>query len=109
MLDEYRRRRDQVCQWLAVEPRIRLVQPAGAFYLFPDVSEFLSPEGIRTTAELAQALLDEVRVALTPGEAFDAPGFLRISYATSIQELKRGTERLLKFMHSLESRKAVAG
>ena len=109
MLDEYRRRRDQVCQWLGAEPRIRLVKPAGAFYLFPDVSEFLSPDGIRTTAELAQALLDEVRVALTPGEAFDAPGFLRISYATSIEDLKRGTERLLAFMQSLESRKAVAG
>jgi aspartate aminotransferase len=59
--------------------------------------------------ELAQALLDEARVAVTPGEAFDAPGFLRISYATSLQELKRGTERLLTFVRSLESRKAVAG
>jgi aspartate aminotransferase len=88
---------------------IRLVKPAGAFYLFPDVSEFLSPDGIRTTMELAQALLDEARVAVTPGEAFDAPGFLRISYATSLQELKRGTERLLTFVRSLESRKAVAG
>ena len=109
MLDEYRKRSDQLCEWLSAESRIRLVKPAGAFYLFPDVSEFLSPDGIRTTGELAQALLDEVRVALTPGEAFDAPGFLRISYATSIEELKRGTERLLTFMRSLESRKAVAG
>jgi aspartate aminotransferase len=109
MLDEYRMRRDQLCEWLAAEPRIRLVKPAGAFYLFPDVSEFLSPDGVRTTAQLAQALLDDVRVAVTPGEAFDAPGFLRISYATSIEELKRGTERLLTFMRSLESRKAVAG
>ena len=49
MLDEYRKRRDQVCEWLAAEPRIRIVKPAGAFYLFPDVSEFLSPDGIRTT------------------------------------------------------------
>ena len=109
MLDEYRKRRDQLCQWLSAEPRIRLVKPAGAFYLFPDVSEFLSPDGVRTTGQLAQALLDDVRVALTPGEAFDAPGFLRISYATSIEDLKRGTERLLTFMRSLESRKAVAG
>jgi aspartate aminotransferase len=109
MLNEYRHRRDQLCEWLAVEPRIRLVKPAGAFYLFPDVSEFLSPDGIRTTMELAQALLNDARVAVTPGEAFDAPGFLRISYATSIQELKRGTERLLTFVRSLESRKAVAG
>ena len=108
MLDEYRRRRDQVCEWLAAEPRIRMVKPAGAFYLFPDVSDFLSPDGVRTTAELAQALLDEVRVAITPGEAFDAPGFIRISYATSIGELKRGTEKILAYMQALEARGAAA-
>jgi aspartate aminotransferase len=104
MLDEYRRRRDQLCTWLAAEPRIRLQKPAGAFYLFPDVSEFLSPDGVRTTAELAQALLDDVRVAVTPGEAFDAPGFMRISYATSLHELQRGTERILEYVRSLEKR-----
>jgi aspartate aminotransferase len=109
MLTEYRRRRDQTCAWLAEEPRIRLVKPAGAFYLFPDVSEFLSPDGVRTTGELAQALLDDARVALTPGEAFDAPGFLRISYATSMELLERGTERLLAFVRAMEGRKAVAG
>ena len=109
MLDEYRDRRDQLCEWLGAEPRLRLQKPAGAFYLFPDASEFLSPEGIRTTAELAQVLLDEARVAVTPGEAFDAPGFFRLSYATSIDELRRGTERILAFVRSLESRKAIAG
>jgi aspartate aminotransferase len=108
MLDEYRRRRDQLCEWLAAEPRIRMVKPAGAFYLFPDVSEFLSPDGVRTTAELAQALLDEARVAVTPGEAFDAPGFMRISYATSIEDLKRGTARILEFVRALETRGAAA-
>ncbi len=100
MLDEYRRRRDQLCDWLAAEPRLRLVKPAGAFYLFPDVSEFLSPDGIRTSAELAQALLDDARVAVTPGEAFDAPGFLRLSYATSMTSCERGTERILDFLRS---------
>ena len=109
MLDEYRRRRDQLCAWLAVEPRLRLVKPAGAFYLFPDASELLSPDGIRTSAELAQAMLDEARVAITPGEAFDAPGFFRLSYATSMEELRRGSERILAFVKSMEHRKAVAG
>jgi aspartate aminotransferase len=109
MLDEYRVRRDQLCEWLSAEPRLRLVKPAGAFYLFPDASEFLSPDGIRTTAELAQALLDEARVAITPGEAFDSPGFFRLSYATSMEELRRGTERILAFVRALENRKAIAG
>jgi aspartate aminotransferase len=108
MLNEYRRRRDQVCAWLAAEPRIRIVKPAGAFYLFPDVSEFLSPDTIRTTAELAQVLLDEARVAITPGEAFDSPGFFRLSYATSMTDLQRGAGRILEFMRALESRGAAA-
>ena len=108
MLNEYRKRRDQVCEWLAAEPRIRIVKPAGAFYLFPDVSEFLSPDGIRTTAELAQALLDDARVAVTPGEAFDAPGFVRLSYATSMADLKRGTAKILEYLHALEAKNAPA-
>jgi aspartate aminotransferase len=107
MLDEYRRRRDQVCEWLREEPRLRLVKPAGAFYLFPDVSDFLSPDGVRTSTDLAQALLDEVRVAVTPGEAFDAPGFIRLSYATSIDELRRGTERIIDYVRGLVPRHAA--
>ena len=108
MLDEYRRRRDQLCEWLSAEPRIRLIKPSGAFYLFPDVSEFLSPDGIRTTSELAAALLNEARVALTPGEAFDAPGFVRISYATSMKELERGTERILEFLAARAGARATS-
>jgi aspartate aminotransferase len=101
MLDEYRRRRDQLCTWLSEEPRLRVIKPAGAFYLFIDVSDFLSPDGVRTSADLAQALLDEQRVAITPGEAFDAPGFIRLSYATSLEELKRGTDRIIAYVRSL--------
>jgi aspartate aminotransferase len=102
MLDEYRRRRDQLFEWLTADPRIRLVKPAGAFYMFPDVSEFLSPDGIRTSAELATALLGNVQVAVTPGEAFDAPGFLRLSYAASLTELERGSQRILQYLDSLQ-------
>jgi hypothetical protein len=47
MLDEYRRRRDQLCEWLAREPRLRVQKPAGAFYLFIDVSDVLNPDGLR--------------------------------------------------------------
>jgi aspartate aminotransferase len=108
MLEEYRVRRDQLCTWLAEEPRIRLVKPSGAFYLFPDVSDFLSPDGVRTTAQLAQSLLDEARVAITPGEAFDAPGFIRISYATSVDNLREGCRRLLDFVAAHAPRAAAA-
>jgi len=108
MLDEYRRRRDSIHAWLTANPGIQCVKPSGAFYLFPDFSEFLSPDGIRTTSELAQALLDDARVAVTPGEAFDAPGFVRLSYATSMADLKRGTAKILEYLHALEAKNAPA-
>ena len=98
MLDEYRRRRDALHAWLTADPRIRCVKPSGAFYLFPDVSECLAPGGFTTTTDFAQALLDEDRVAVTPGEAFDAPGFVRLSYATSMENLRDGSRRLLEFV-----------
>lgn len=101
MLNEYRRRRDAVHAWLTADPRIECVKPAGAFYLLPRITRLLSPGGIATSAQFAQALLDEARVALTAGEGFDAPGYLRISYATSMERLKEGSDRFLEFARRL--------
>jgi aspartate aminotransferase len=98
MLAEYRQRRDHLHGWLTADPRIKCVKPAGAFYLFPDLTEVLEQTGLRTTTDLAQALLEESRVAVTPGEAFDSPGFVRISYATSMETLREGSRRLLEFV-----------
>ena len=97
MLNEYRTRRDSLCQWLAEDSRIKVVKPAGTFYLFPDLSEVMADAGFATSTDFAQALLDESRVAITPGEAFDAPGFARMSYATSMEHLREGSRRLLEF------------
>jgi aspartate aminotransferase len=98
MLDEYRNRRDLLHQWLTADPRVRCAKPAGAFYLFVDISDVLSVGGFRTSLDFADALLEEARVAVTPGEAFDAPGFIRISYATSTENLREGSRRLLEFV-----------
>src|SRR5213078_3894444 len=100
MLDEYRTRRDNLCDWVRSDSRLRCLKPAGAFYLFVDVGELLSVDGLRTSAAFAQALLDEARVAVTPAEAFDAPGFIRISYATSMDHLREGSRRLLEFVEA---------
>ena len=81
----------------------RVLEPAGAFYLFLDISELLSPDGIRTSAEFAARLLEENHVALTAGEAFDAPGFLRISYATSLERLREGAQSDRAFVASLDA------
>ena len=102
MLNEYRKRRDAVHGWLTADPRFVCVKPSGAFYLFPYVADLLSPTGIKSTSELADALLKEVHVAVTPGEGFDAPGFVRLSYATSIERLKEGVSRINAFVKTLE-------
>ena len=102
MLEEYRSRRDQTLSWLTADPRVECLQPGGAFYLFPYVAELLAPCGVRTSAEFAEALLQEARVALTAGEGFDAPGFIRISYATSVDRLREGVTRIQDFVHAKE-------
>jgi aspartate aminotransferase len=98
MREEYRVRRDNLHQWLTADGGLRCVRPAGAFYLFPDVSGVLRDAGFDTTIDFAQALLDESRVAVTPGEAFDTPGFVRLSCATSMKNLREGSRRLLEFV-----------
>jgi aspartate aminotransferase len=98
MLREYRERRDRLFEWLSADPRVRCRKPAGAFYMFVDVSQALSKDGLATSADFAEALLHEQKVALTPGEAFGAPGFLRISYANSLDHLREGSRRLLEFV-----------
>ena len=108
MLDEYRVRRDQLMHWFAADPRIECVKPAGAFYLFPRITKVLDSIGINNTGDFAQALLDDARVAVTPGEGFDAPGFLRISYATSLDRLREGTDRIFEFVKKRERQGAVA-
>ena len=108
MLDEYRRRRDSIHAWLTENPGIQCVKPSGAFYLFPNISGLLSPDGVKTSMEFAQQLLEKEFVVVTPGEAFDAPGYLRISYATSMEQLREGATRILRFAETLQPAKANA-
>jgi len=94
MLNEYRTRRDRVWEWLTEDPRFTCQKPRGAFYLFPYAADALEPAGVRTTAEFAEALLNDAHVAVTAGEGFDAPGYFRISYATSLDQLREGVTRI---------------
>ena len=79
------------------------VKPRGAFYLFPSVQAFLSPNGYKTSLDFADDLLREEHVVTTAGEAFDTPGYVRLSYATSMDRLREGATRLIRF-----ARKATA-
>ena len=104
MLTEYRTRRDNIHAWLTAHPAIKCVKPKGAFYLFPDISGLLAPG--TTSTDFAQGLLEKEHVVVTPGEAFDAPGYLRISYATSMEQLREGATRILRYAESLQPAKA---
>jgi aspartate aminotransferase len=72
------------------------------------VVHLLEQTGIRTSAEFAEALLAEARVALPAGEGFDAPGFVRISYATSMDRLREGVTRMRQFVDARAAARASA-
>jgi aspartate/methionine/tyrosine aminotransferase len=74
-------------------PGVRCVEPQGAFYVFPDVSEAMEGRWESTDA-LATTILEEAGVALVSGESFGTPGYLRLSYATGEPEIERGMERI---------------
>ena len=103
MLDEYRRRRDLIWSLLTADPRVTCVKPAGAFYLFVDVSSLLSPDGLRTSGDFCQALLEDRHVVVTAGEAFDAPGFFRLSYAASTARLEEAARRFHAFIADVDA------
>jgi aspartate aminotransferase len=97
MREEYRRRRDAIHAWITAGSPYQAALPSGTFYLWVDVRGLLSPDGLQTSSDFAQSLLDEDRVAVTPGEAFGAPGFVRISFATSMEVLREGSRRMTEF------------
>jgi len=103
LLLEYRRRRDFLHAELAGIPGLRCVKPAGSFYVFPNVRAFLG-RGAATSLDLAKRLLDEERIAVVPGEGFSSPGYIRISFARPIAELRVGAARIRGFLLRLERR-----
>jgi len=104
MLAEYARRRARILAGLSAIAGITCSQPAGAFYAFPDISARLV-NGSGDSAALARHLMEREHVVVVPGDAFGAPGFLRFSYATSIERIEEGLRRLDHFFASAASAK----
>ena len=102
MLAEYSRRRDRIVAGLRAIPGVTCVEPGGAFYAFPNVSAHVG-NGIADTAALAKVLLEKQHLVVVPGEAFGTPGYLRFSYATSIDRIDEGLRRLEKFFAMAEA------
>jgi aspartate aminotransferase len=106
MLAEYTKRRKRIVEGLRAIPGVTCEWPGGAFYAFPNISAHLgtgSDAVARTCTDLSKLLLEKAHVALVPGEAFGAPGFLRLSYATSLDRIDEGLRRLTKFFTRVEA------
>ena len=102
MRDAFDRRRRRMVDLLSDIPGLAIAEPRGAFYCFPSL-EGVVGRSVRgrisaTTLELAEVILDEAKVAVVPGEAFGAPGFARLSYALSDDDLVEGVTRIAKLL-----------
>ena len=102
MKKAFDRRRRTMVKLLNEIPGIECPEPTGAFYAYPSVKGVLGKEiNGRTptsSAELAEIILDEAEVAVVPGEAFGAPGYLRLSYALGDADLAEGVGRIAKLL-----------
>jgi aspartate aminotransferase len=101
MLAEYQRRRDRIIPGLRAIPGVQCNMPEGAFYAYPNIGAFLKINGLGTTTALAEKLLEKANLALVPGEAFGTNAHVRISYATSQEQIEEGLRRLKEFFARL--------
>jgi aspartate aminotransferase len=101
MRAEYIKLRDHVVKGLRSIPGIKCTLPEGAFYAYPNVSEFFGRGGMNSASDIAGKLLRENHVATVPGEGFGTREHIRVSYATTATELDRGLERMRKFFAGL--------
>ena len=98
MLGAFDRRRRMLHARLTAIPGVSCVLAQGAFYLFPNISAF----GL-SSLEFCERLLEKEKVAVVPGSAFGAEGYVRLSYATSDETIQRGADRIAGFCKSLRA------
>lgn len=94
----FKERLDRFYNLINAIPGISCNKPHGAFYIFPNVKEAATNGGFSTVDEWAEALLTEEKVALVPGSGFGAPDNVRLSYATSMEQLEKAAERIARFV-----------
>ena len=93
MLSEYTKRREWLLNALNEIPGLRCPRPEGAFYAFPDVRGCFKGR-LQTSGEFANELLEKEQTVVTDGAGFGAEGYIRISYATSLERLQEGVKRI---------------
>jgi aspartate aminotransferase len=100
MLGEYKKRRDWLVPALNQIEGIRCAMPEGAFYVMPDIKGLLAGR-VDNSIEFSKLLLDRARVVVTSGSAFGIEGYIRISYANSLEAIQRGVERIAETARQL--------
>jgi aspartate aminotransferase len=98
MVNAFKARSAYITQALNAMPGITALSPDGAFYNFFDVRCAMAATGCKTDTELATRILEESNLALVPGSAFGADGYMRLSFATSMEELQVAMARLAAFL-----------
>ena len=102
MRDAFTRRGATMHRMLNEIPGVTCMEPQGAFYCFPNVSGLLGRDlggaVAETTLELADLVLDRVKVAFVPGEAFGAPGYARFSFAMGDADMEEGIRRIAELV-----------
>lgn len=98
MREAYRERRDVLIAELGAVPGVSCQVPTGAFYVFANVSGWLGRKAagrvLSSDVDVAEWLLEEAKVALMPGSAFGGPGYVRISYAAGLGDLREAVRRI---------------
>ncbi len=97
MREAFEERRNVILELVRSMPYVKVRDPEGAFYIFIDVRESPIPDDIK----FCEKLLEEKFVAAVPGAAFFAPGFIRFSYACSMENIREGMQRLKEFLQAL--------
>jgi len=103
MCQEFLKRRDYVCARLKAIPGLSFAEPGGAFYVFFNVSSYFGRpvgggEPVSNATDFCTALLDRAHVALVGGDAFGTPGYVRLSFAASMESLVQGLNSIEKFL-----------
>lgn len=106
MLTEFDRRRKFLVSELNSISGISCLTPTGAFYLFPNTSKLYGKHAhsnrISSSSDLALYLLENANIALVPGDAFGDDNYIRLSYATSMENIKKGVERIREAVNRLK-------
>ena len=105
MTSEYERRRDWLIPALNEIKGFRCPMPEGAFYAFVDVRGAFS-DRFKSSADVADVLLKDAHIVVTDGDGFGADGFLRLSYATSMENLHRAVDKMKAIFGSTSSASA---